>query len=87
MSVNSLSDKAPVMTPEQCRAARAVLNMTLRELAGAAKLMPNTVSAFEQRKRWSLATAHLLQLTLERYGFDFNNPKSIIWENYDADKM
>lgn len=38
------------MTPEQARAARAMLKMGVREVADLAKITPNTVSRIEQNE-------------------------------------
>ncbi|WP_420347211.1 helix-turn-helix domain-containing protein [Pelagibius sp.] len=60
---------APILTPAQCRAARALLWWSQAELAARSAVSSVTIRNFE-RGRSSLrdATARLLRLTLERAG-------------------
>src|ERR671927_174616 len=45
----SLHDALPILSPAQCRAARALLRITQPELANAAKLGLSTIVDFEKR--------------------------------------
>jgi DNA-binding XRE family transcriptional regulator len=60
------------MTPEQCRAARAWLDMSQGELAKAAKVGLSTVKDFESGKRTPIpATQTAMRVVLERAGIGF----------------
>jgi transcriptional regulator with XRE-family HTH domain len=60
------------MTPAQCRAARALLDMTQSELAGAAGLGLSTVVDFEKgRRQVSNDAVTAMQSALERAGIAF----------------
>jgi len=60
------------MTPAQCRAARALLNMTQSQLGRAAKLGLSTVVDFEkQRRSVSEAAVSALEAALHRAGIEF----------------
>lgn len=60
------------MTPEQCRAARAWLDMSQSELASAAKVGLSTVKDFESGKRTPIsATLGAMQAVLEARGIAF----------------
>jgi len=58
-----------MITPEQCRAARALLDWTQRDLASRAKLTPLTIREFERSKsRLKDSTAQLLRMVFESEG-------------------
>jgi DNA-binding XRE family transcriptional regulator len=60
------------MTPEQCRAARAWLDMSQAELAKAAGVGLSTVKDFESGKRAPIqATQTAMRAVLERAGIGF----------------
>jgi DNA-binding transcriptional regulator YiaG len=61
------------MMPEQCRAARAWLDMSQDALAKAAKVGLSTVKDFESGKRTPIpATQMAMQAVLERAGIAFS---------------
>ena len=61
--------------PEQCRAARAVLNLSQTELAGAAGVGRSTVSDFESVSRKpNRANLAALRNALEAFGIVFIDP-------------
>jgi transcriptional regulator with XRE-family HTH domain len=60
------------MRPAQCRAARALLNITQPELAKLAGLGLSTVVDFEKgRRQVSLAGVETIQRALRRAGIEF----------------
>jgi DNA-binding XRE family transcriptional regulator len=60
------------MTPEQCRAARAWLDMSQGDLAKAAGVGLSTVKDFESGKRTPLpSTQTAMRVVLERAGIGF----------------
>jgi DNA-binding transcriptional regulator YiaG len=59
------------MSPTQCRMARAALNMSSSDLAGAAKIGVNTLSRFEQRADVRHSSVVALQAALEAAGASF----------------
>jgi transcriptional regulator with XRE-family HTH domain len=60
------------MTPAQCRAARALLNMTQLQLAEAAQLGLSTVVDFEKdRRQVSESAIQAIRLALEAAGIEF----------------
>jgi len=64
------------MNPPQCRAARALLNVTQPELAKAAGVGLSTVVAFETERRLISKDAEAtLQAALEALGVEFIWPK------------
>tara|TARA_R110002073_G_scaffold234063_6_gene395384 strand:+ start:443 stop:670 length:228 start_codon:yes stop_codon:yes gene_type:complete len=61
-----------MITPEQCRAARALLKMGQDELATRTDLSSVTIRKFEnQTGPLKQATINLIQLTLEAAGIEF----------------
>ena len=61
-----------MITPEQCRAARALLDWTQRELAARANLTDVTIREFERGKsRLKDSTAQLLRMVFENGGVAF----------------
>jgi transcriptional regulator with XRE-family HTH domain len=60
------------MSPAQCRAGRALLDMTQSQLAELAKLGLSTVVDFEKgRRQVSQAAVETIQSALQRAGVDF----------------
>jgi transcriptional regulator with XRE-family HTH domain len=63
-----------IMTPAQCRAARALLGLTQSGLGEAAGLGLSTVVDFEKERRAvSSEAVAALQAALERKGVEFTN--------------
>ncbi|WP_428408458.1 helix-turn-helix domain-containing protein [Hyphococcus sp.] len=61
-----------MIKPEQCRAARALLDWTQRELAARANLTDVTIREFERGKsRLKDSTAQLVRLVFENAGVTF----------------
>ncbi|MGD0634557.1 MAG: helix-turn-helix transcriptional regulator [Beijerinckiaceae bacterium] len=60
-----------MMTPEQCRMARAGLSISTRELADAARVSVSTITRFESGQTIPPMTVGLFQKALERQGVDF----------------
>ena len=73
MSVNDILAIVPCMiTPDQCRAARALLRMSQDDLAAKTKISAVTVRKFEnQTGKLRDSMIHLIRLTLESEGIDF----------------
>ena len=68
-----------MITPEQCRAARALLKLSQKDLAGKTDLSSVTIRNFEGQKiPLRKATINLIKFTLEAAGVEF------IPENGDA---
>ena len=62
----------PILTAELCRAARALLGMTQRELATAAHVGSQTVADFERGARAPMRNnLAAMQTALEAGGIDF----------------
>ncbi|MCA9688381.1 MAG: helix-turn-helix transcriptional regulator [Myxococcales bacterium] len=63
------------MTPEQCKAARALLRWTVKDLSDAANVGVNTISFFEARsapeREFRQRTILALRATLEAHGVEF----------------
>lgn len=62
---------APIISPEQCRAARAVLGMTVAALYEASGAALNTVVKFEKGGEVRAATADRLRAAFEARGVTF----------------
>ncbi|WP_183986687.1 helix-turn-helix domain-containing protein [Sphingomonas jinjuensis] len=60
-----------MMTSEQCRMARAGLNVSIADLAAATDLRPSTISAFERGGSSLQRTVDALREELERRGAVF----------------
>jgi len=60
-----------MMTPEQCRMARAALNWTAQHLASKAKVGINTVTRFEAGAEVLVSTAEKLRDALDAGGVAF----------------
>jgi len=63
--------KATAMIPAQCRAARAMLDMTQQELAEAAGLELRLVADFERGRGHAPAVIQAARRALERAGIEF----------------
>jgi DNA-binding transcriptional regulator YiaG len=62
------------MTPEQCRAARAMLNWSQDKLAELAHISVITVRTFELGKsKPQPSTMHLMRQAFEQEGIEFTN--------------
>ena len=69
------ADVEPAISPEQCRAARAVLNLTQTDLAQAAGLGRSTVADYERADRMpNPASLAALRKALEAAGVLFIDP-------------
>ena len=62
-----------ILSPIQCRMARAALGMGVRELAVAAKVSVDTVARFERGDELKERTVDALQRALETAGIEFTN--------------
>ena len=61
-----------MITPAQCRAARALLEWTQQDLARETKISVVTIAKFEKRRaRLKDSTAQLFRLAFERAGVEF----------------
>lgn len=60
-----------IMSPMQCRMARAALGLGVRELAAAAKVSTDTVARFERGEDLKERTIEALQHTFEAAGIEF----------------
>jgi transcriptional regulator with XRE-family HTH domain len=71
------------MTPAQCRAARALLDITQPQLAAAAGLGLSTVVDYERTRRTvSPDAVAVIRHALENAGVDFTNGKRPgVWPN------
>src|SRR5687767_2947529 len=68
----SCQQKILIMSPAQCRAARALLKITQGELADAAGLGISTVVDFEkERRQVSQGASSAMRSALERGGIEF----------------
>jgi len=62
------------MTPAQCRAARALLDWTVKDLARAAEVSNNTVTQFERGQRHpNRNNLRAMREALEHHGVTFTN--------------
>jgi transcriptional regulator with XRE-family HTH domain len=62
------------MTPAQCRAARALLDITQSQLAREARLGLSTIVDFEKERRIvSDEALNAMQIALQRAGIDFTD--------------
>ncbi len=60
-----------LITPAQCRAARALLAMAQEDLAKSARVASKTVVRFEKGETAKASTAQVLRFALERSGVRF----------------
>jgi transcriptional regulator with XRE-family HTH domain len=59
------------MTGQQCRMARAALNMGVRELAKLAKVATGTITRLEAGEELKPRTVEAIRAALERKGIEF----------------
>jgi transcriptional regulator with XRE-family HTH domain len=59
------------MIAAQCRAARGLLNMTVKELAARARVAPDTIVRLENGREMKPCTAHAIRVALELAGVEF----------------
>jgi len=64
-----------MLTAQQCRMARAALNIGVRELADAADVSPNTIARLERGERLHRRTLAHVQGALEAQGVAFLTPE------------
>ncbi len=60
-----------ILTPVQCRMARAAVGLGIRELAAAAKVSADTVARFERGDELKERTIEALRHALEKAGVEF----------------
>ena len=65
------------MTGQQCRMARAALNMGVRELAKLAKVATGTITRLEAGEELKPRTVEAIQHALERKGVEFINDEGV----------
>ena len=71
-SATALNGGAPMLTPEQLRAARALVDWSRDDLAKKSDVSPNTVWGFEQgRSDPKRSTLYKWQRALEAAGVEF----------------
>jgi transcriptional regulator with XRE-family HTH domain len=63
----------PTLTPEACRAARALLGWSAKQLVAAAKVSPNTVSRVENGEEVQPGTAARIIGAFEAAGVEILN--------------
>jgi hypothetical protein len=78
VAMKSPSDKSSSLqgsnlTPEQCRMARAALNIGVRELAAAAVVSTNTITRLERGETLYPRTVAAVRAVLEAAGVEFTN--------------
>lgn len=62
-----------MITPVQCKMARAALGLGVRELAQAAKVSPDTIARFERGEELRERTIDAVRVALEAGGVEFTN--------------
>jgi hypothetical protein len=71
-----MRQRKSLMTPKQCRAARALLDLSQATLAKVAAVGLSTVADFElERREVSLEAVSKMQSALEAAGIQFTNGK------------
>lgn len=60
-----------MLEPQQCKAARALLDMTQEQLGRATNLSPGSIRSFERRNIMRPSNRKLLRLTFEAEGIQF----------------
>lgn len=61
------------MLPVQCRMARAAIGLSVKKLAAAAKVAPDTIVRFERGERLRKRTVDSLRQVLEAAGLEFTD--------------
>lgn len=64
---------AALMLPVQCRMARAALGLSVRKLAAAARVAPQTIVRFERGEKLRPRTVTSLRQVLEAGGVEFTS--------------
>jgi transcriptional regulator with XRE-family HTH domain len=59
-----------VITPAQCKMARAALGLGVRDLAALAKVSPNTIARLERGETMQDLTLQVVRKTLEKAGVE-----------------
>lgn len=59
------------MTPEQCRMARAALNLGVRDVAKLADVSTNTITRLERGEQLKDSTVQAVRSVLETAGIEF----------------
>ncbi len=72
--VKAILRRGKLMTPAQCRMARAALQLQVRELAEAAKVSTNTIVRFERGEALKERTIAAIRAALEAAGVEFIPP-------------
>lgn len=67
---SEMPESLPVITPATCRAGRALLSWTIRDLAGAAGVNVTTVARYEVSGRARPDTLRKLKAALETHGVE-----------------
>ena len=62
-----------ILSPVQCRMARAALGLVIRDLAAAAKVSIDTIARFERGEELKERTVEAIRRTLESAGVEFTN--------------
>ncbi len=73
MSVSEASSLGELVTPIQCRMARAALGLGVRDLAQMAKTAPGTIARFEAGRTLQDRTIAAIRLALEKGGVEFTD--------------
>lgn len=68
-----MTGKAAKLTPQACRAARALLNWTTRDLQREAELSPNTLSDVENGRPFTEATSAKIVAAFARHNVEITN--------------
>jgi transcriptional regulator with XRE-family HTH domain len=71
MSVSETHSLEELVTPIQCRMARAALGLGVRELAALAKAAPGTIARFEAGRTLHHRTVAAIRIALEKAGIEF----------------
>lgn len=71
-----MSDEKPNLSPEACRAARAILKIGVRELADLAGISSVSISAYENGRPMRDGNRAKLQATFEGRGVEILNGDS-----------
>ncbi len=60
-----------IISPLQCRMARAAVGYGVRDLAKALEMSPNTITRFERGEELKASTVHAIRTALEVAGVEF----------------
>jgi transcriptional regulator with XRE-family HTH domain len=68
-----------MITPAQCRAARALLGWTIRDLAERTGLAASTINRFEmERNEVTVPNRATIDRAMKDAGLEFGSPESVI---------